>query len=94
MFFSKSARVVAILAVVFGLFRVLMGFTVAGIEPKEAREDVRAHYFGSKSTGQAIDHGIYTILFAIALGTLAEISFSLRKGSPAPAGQSASAMVQ
>ena len=33
----------------------------------------------AQNTGASIDRGIYAILFAIALGTLAEISFSLRK---------------
>jgi hypothetical protein len=79
MFFSKSARILAILAIAFGLLRVLIGFGVANIEPTEEREFARARYIGSKSPGQAIDQGIYTILFAIALGTLAEISFSMRK---------------
>jgi hypothetical protein len=80
MFFSKSARILAVAAIVFGLLlRILMGFTVAGIEPKEEREFARARYIGSKSTGQAIDQGIYTILFAIALGTLAEMSFQIKR---------------
>ncbi|MBR0827059.1 hypothetical protein JQ596_16075 [Bradyrhizobium manausense] len=94
MFFSKLARILAILALVFGLLRVLTGFVVAGIEPTEVREAARARYIGSKSSGQAIDSGIYAILFAVALGTLAEISFSTRKGSTASAGQGASAMRQ
>jgi len=90
MFFSKSARILAILAFVFGLLSILNGLLVLGIEPKEAR----VLYLGSKSPGQVIDRGIYTILFAVALGTLAEISFSMRKGSTAPIGQGASAAGQ
>ncbi|WP_069877231.1 hypothetical protein [Bosea sp. BIWAKO-01] len=81
MFFTKLARFLAGLALVFGLLRVLMGFGVATIEPKEAREAATARYIGSKTAGQAIDQGIYTILLAAALGTLAEIGFSLRKRS-------------
>jgi hypothetical protein len=38
--------------------------------------------WGGSTSGKAIDDGIYTILSAVALGTLAEISFSLRKRSP------------
>jgi len=79
MFFTKTARIIAIVAIVFGLFRILMGFSVANIEPKEEREFARAHFIGSKSPGQAIDSGVYTILFAIALGTLAEMSFQIRR---------------
>lgn len=74
MFFPKLARIVAGLALVFGLFRVLVGFYVANIEPLEAREAARVRYIGSKSTGQAIDQGVYTILFAVTLGTLASIA--------------------
>jgi len=40
-----------------------------------------ARYLAGATTGQAIDDGTYTILFGIALGTLAEISFSPRKRS-------------
>jgi hypothetical protein len=42
MFFTKTARIIAIVAIVFGLLRVLMGFSVANIEPKEEREFARA----------------------------------------------------
>ena len=37
-----------------------------------------ARYVGP-SPGRAIDQGIYTILFAIALGTLAKISFQIKR---------------
>jgi hypothetical protein len=46
------------------------------------RPDEIARYLG-KSPGRAIDWGIYFILAAVALGALAEISFSMRKGHPA-----------
>lgn len=74
MFFTKLARIVATLALVFGLLRVLMGGYVALIEPKEARDAAAARYIGSKSSGQAIDQGIYVILIAVALGTLTDIA--------------------
>jgi len=76
MFFTKLARIIAILALAFGIARVSIGFYVAFIEPKEAREAAGARYIGSKSSGEAIDQGIYIILFAVALGKLAE---SVRK---------------
>jgi hypothetical protein len=34
----------------------------------------RVRYFGNKSSGQAVDRGLYAILFGIALGILTEIS--------------------
>jgi len=81
MFFTKSARILAVLALGFGLLRVMMGFSIAWTEPAEAREAARARYIGGKSTGEVIDKGIYTIFFAVVLGTLAEVSVSLRKRS-------------
>lgn len=74
MFFVKVARLIAGLALVLGVFRLGIGLYVASIEPKEAREAARARYIGSKSSGQAIDQGIYVILFAATLGTLTAIA--------------------
>jgi hypothetical protein len=78
MFFSKLARLFAIAAFALGLSQALLGLSIStgALEPYEV---VRARFLGSKSPGQAIDWGIYTILVAVALGTLAEISFSMRK---------------
>jgi hypothetical protein len=81
MFFTITAPILAGLSLAIGLMGVAMGFIVAGIEPQEAREAARAAYIGRKSTGDTITQGIYTILFAVALGTLAEISVALRKRS-------------
>jgi hypothetical protein len=53
-----------------------MGLTVAtGLTP----EPTPGYYLGSKTSGQAIDRGIYYILFAIAVGVLSEISQSLSR---------------
>lgn len=71
MFFAKLARFIAVLILAFGLIRTGIGIYVANIEPMDAREAARARYIGNKSSGQAIDRGIYTILFAVALGTVA-----------------------
>ena len=80
MIFSNLARLLAIAALVFGLYSVLLGFAIATefLGPYEA---ALARYAGASSSGQLIDRGIYTTLLAIALGTLAEISFSTRKRS-------------
>src|SRR5690242_9313840 len=75
MIFSALARLLAIAAIVVGLLSVLsatsamMGFM---------DEAAQARYVG-RSPGKAIDWGIYTILVGVALGTLAEISFTVRK---------------
>ncbi|HEV8693799.1 MAG TPA: hypothetical protein VGQ93_06390 [Lysobacter sp.] len=80
MIFTHLARLVAVLAFVLGAFRVLLGLAIATgyIGPYEA---ALARYTTASSSGEIIDKGLIVILLAIALGTLAEISFSVRKGS-------------
>ena len=71
MSFTNLARVIAVLALVLGVLRVLMGLSVATglvIEPEPGR------YLGSDSSGQAVDEGIYYIVVAALLGMVAEIS--------------------
>jgi hypothetical protein len=75
MIFSNLARLLAIAAVVLGLLSVLLG---TGAVMGFLDEVAQARYAG-RSPGRAIDWGIYTILAGVALGTLSEISFTLRK---------------
>lgn len=79
MVFTHLARLAAILALVVGLTNVLVGLAIAVgfLGPYEA---ALARYTTASSSGQSVDRGIYVILFALGLGTLAEISFSVRKG--------------
>lgn len=72
--FVKLAHATAILALILGLSRLGIGIYVASIEPPEAREAARMAYIGRKTTGEAIDQGLYTFLFAVTLGTLAAIA--------------------
>lgn len=72
--FTKLGRIAAVLVFIFGLLSLLMGLGVATgiiVEPEPG------HYLGSRTSGEAIDQGIYRILFAIALGILTEISQSI-----------------
>jgi hypothetical protein len=80
MFFTHMARLVAILALVLGTFQVLLGFGIATefVGPYDA---ALARYTNKSSAGQVIDRGMYVIIFALALGTLAEISYSVSKRS-------------
>jgi len=70
MFFTNVARVLAWLAFVMGVVMTALGLAAlqGDVDPPHAR-----------FTGRMIDRGIYTLLGAVALGTLAEISFTLRK---------------
>ena len=78
MIFSHFARIIAIAAFVVGLYGVLIGAAAAMGFLDEA---AKAGLLGP--LGQAIDLGIwiFTVLFAVLLGTLAEISFSMRKSN-------------
>jgi hypothetical protein len=74
MFFSKLARFIAIALFAIGLLTLLFGMLpmVAGTwGPDEIAR------FGK--LGKYLDLGIYSVLVAVALGTLAEVSLSLNK---------------
>jgi hypothetical protein len=75
MIFSRLAIGISIACILFGVFSLALGI-YAGMgfmEPEEV-----ARYVG-KSPGQAIDRGALMMRFAVVLGTLAEINFSIRK---------------
>lgn len=74
MFFTKAGRVVAVIALTLGALQFALGLGVATgaiIEPNPGA------VLGSKTSGQAIDRGIYTVLFAIVIGILTDISNSV-----------------
>ena len=77
MTFTHLGRFVALLALVIGIWYVAMGLMIAtgALAPEQW---ALARYFGKKTTGAVIDRGVYVILFSIALGTLTEISYSVR----------------
>lgn len=77
MFFTKAGVIIAWLAFIGGTFRAVMGLGVAfGGDGAMAVE-----FFGSRTTGQVIDQGFYTMIFGIGLGILTEISRSVSKAS-------------
>ena len=78
MFFSKSARILAIIAFAFGLLQLVLGLSIATdlIGPYE---DALRRFTTKSSSGQVIDAGGYAILIAAALGTLSEIGITLHK---------------
>jgi hypothetical protein len=73
MFFTKLARIVAIVGLLFGFLLLVLGIAGATAVIDEAAQ---ARYGG---TGRMIDRGVFTILIGLVLGTLAEISFSIRQ---------------
>ena len=55
---------------------IAMGLSVATgaiIEPEPGP------FLGNKTSGEAIDSGIYRIIFAIALGVITDISYSVAR---------------
>lgn len=79
MFFTKLARIVAFIALILGAFQIAVGFAIANdmLGPKQA---AIARYLPTSTTvGEAIDKGTYIVIFAIALGTLAEIGAHVRR---------------
>jgi len=80
MFFTRVALVMATLAFIIGVTRVALGFAIATevIGPYEA---ALARFTTASSSGEVIDKGLLYIVGALALGTLAEIGFWVRKGA-------------
>lgn len=75
MFYTRLGSLFAGIALVLGLLRFAMGFAVATgtiVEPEPG------HYLGFATSGHAIDQGIYTMIVAVCLGVITEISRSLK----------------
>jgi hypothetical protein len=79
MFFSHVARVIAVVALVFGILEVLLALSIANEWMGLSAADL-GRYAAAATTGELINRGIYAILGAVALGTLAEIGLANRKG--------------
>jgi hypothetical protein len=80
MFFTYTSRILSILALVLGFSRSLIGLSIANGWTGLQYDVALARFApGASSSGQAIDEGLLCIAVAAALGTLAEISFAVRK---------------
>jgi hypothetical protein len=81
MFFTTVGRVVAWLALIFGTARIAMAVLVV----QSGDSSLVPRYLGSGTTGQAIDQGVYVLIFGIVIGVLTDVSRSLagkRQGQP------------
>lgn len=75
MFFTRIGKIVAHLLLWLGVFRVGMGFVIAyGTPDMESNRLAARNYLAAATTGEAINEGMISILAAIALGVLCEIS--------------------
>ncbi len=75
MFFTKAGRVVAWLAIILGGMRIALALVVL----QSGDPSLVPRYLGSGTTGQAIDQGLYTLLFGIVVGVLTDISRSVAR---------------
>ncbi|MBZ9684641.1 MULTISPECIES: hypothetical protein [unclassified Mesorhizobium] len=73
MLFTYMARIVAVLALVLGVMQIAVAFSFAD------NPDALSRYTGRSSAGSVIDRAVFALLLSIALGTLSEISLSLRR---------------
>ncbi len=74
-FFTKAGRVVAVLAIALGALRISMAVMVMYSD----NPDAAAQALLNRTTGAAIDQGIYTIIFGIVVGVLTDISRSVSR---------------
>ncbi|QKK18681.1 hypothetical protein [Rhizobium indicum] len=79
MTFSYAARILAYLILLVGAWQVVIGLVIANELLLPYEEALRRYTPGAPSSGSVIDKGIYKLVVAVALGTLAEISFRLLK---------------
>lgn len=82
MLFTTLGRIAATLIFLFGVSRIVIGFSVAGSEELAANA---ARYLGSSTTGEAIDGGFLMILIALSLGVLTDISRNVQSQKTAEA---------
>lgn len=71
MIFTKAGRVISVIAVIFGMLRIVLGISAANSSDPNA---FAARYIGSVTSGEAIDQGIEYLLFGVVLGVLTDIS--------------------
>lgn len=78
MFFIRTCKLLAILALVFGSFQIILALLIAteALGPYELAIKL---YTPAKSSGEVIDRGLRNLFIAIVLGTLAEIGTFVAK---------------
>jgi hypothetical protein len=71
--------IVSWLAVVLGAMRMAMGYFIASQNEAETRVAMAARYLGSKTSGEAIDQGLFVFIFGVTLGVLVQIARGVRR---------------
>lgn len=79
MFFTYASRILSILLLLIGALLIIVSIAIINGSTGLPYDEALSRYLpASKSTGEAIDKGTLYILIAVALGTLSEMSFTLR----------------
>ena len=73
----RFVKIIAILVLIWGMTRLAMGLYVAIVF--EGSPDAASRYLGSGNSGEAIDQGIYRVVFALALLIIVRL---LRRSAP------------
>lgn len=72
MFFTKCAMVIAVLGLLGAVGQIYLGFQYVNM-------DMQQQVAAGVSSAKHFDRGSNMLLFSFALGTVAEISFNIRK---------------
>ena len=73
MLFVYAGRVIACVAIILGLMRIVMGLFVS--TEFDGHSNVVARYLGSvESTGDAIDRGLLTMVVSVVIGLLTPVA--------------------
>ena len=70
-FYTKVGSFIAAAIFILAIFQIMMGL---GFATSDNTPEAIARYLGTRTTGQAIDRGIYGVILGVALGILTEIS--------------------
>lgn len=78
MIYTRIGSFIAAAIVILAMFQIVIGI---GLTTSDNSPEAIARLLGTRTTGQAIDRGIYGVIFGVALGVLTEISKNIRRGA-------------
>lgn len=76
MFYTRVGSFFAAAIFVLAIFQIVIGI---GLATSENSPEAIARLLGTRTTGQAIDRGIYGVILGVGLGILTEISKNVRR---------------
>lgn len=80
MFFTRIATLVALLLLAFAAIQLVAGYLLAfGTDISAENQASALRFLGAAKPGEVIDEAVQYLVFAVGLGTLAEISRHLAR---------------